>query len=299
MKRRKLCTTILFSILFLFFLAVMDYPFVMQLYDRNRTDAAVVAYEEDQDQVQDAERDEMRSRVETYNARLASGTGMSLAPAFEEEDSAPEEAGGDASEEEQLHAEYRELLNVQGDGVMGRLIIPKIGTDLLIYHGTSEDVLEKGAGHLEGSSLPAGGESTHVCLSAHRGLPGKRLFTDLDQLEEGDLFFLDVLGERLCYRVEDVNTVLPEETEELEIREGRDLVTLITCTPYGINTHRLCVTGARIPYTEETEAEASAQAESLRYLRLLKEWGWLPLSVILIAVMGVMLWRYNKKEGPR
>ena len=89
---------------------------------------------------------------------------------------------------------------------MGRLIIPKIGTDLLIYHGTSEDVLEKGAGHLEGSSLPAGGESTHVCLSAHRGLPGKRLFTDLDQLEEGDLFFLDVLGERLCYRVEDVNT---------------------------------------------------------------------------------------------
>ena len=179
----------------------MDYPFVMQLYDRNRTDAAVVAYEEDQDQVQDAERDEMRSRVETYNARLASGTGMSLAPAFEEEDSAPEEADGDASEEEQLHAEYRELLNVQGDGVMGRLIIPKIGTDLLIYHGTSEDVLEKGAGHLEGSSLPAGGESTHVCLSAHRGLPGKTACSQIWISWKRAIFFFWMCWERGCATV--------------------------------------------------------------------------------------------------
>ena len=137
--------------------------------------------------------------------------------------------------------EYERLLDPAGDGVMGVIEIPKIGVRLPIYHGTEDFGLERGVGHMVGTSLPVGGEGTHCGLAGHRGLPSARLFTDLDQIESGDLFYINVLGELLAYQVDRISVVLPHELEYLEVVDGEDYVTLITCTPYGVNTHRLLV----------------------------------------------------------
>ena len=153
---------------------------------------------------------------------------------------------------------YMACLNINDDEVMGIVEIPKIDVELPIYHTTDEDVLQIGAGHLEGSSLPVGGESTHAVISAHRGLPSATLFTDLDKLEEGDHFLLHILDDTLAYEVDRIDVVEPDETELLSVVEGEDLVTLLTCTPYGVNTHRLLVRGHRVPYVpEEVAGEAS------------------------------------------
>ena len=142
---------------------------------------------------------------------------------------------------------YSSLLNVEGNGIMGYVEIPKISVDLPVYHGTTAQVLEQGIGHLQNSSLPVGGESTHTVLTGHTGMAGKRLFTDLSLLEAGDIFYLHVLGDTLAYRVEKIYIVEPDQTEHLVVEQGRDLATLVTCHPYGINTHRLLVQGVRIP----------------------------------------------------
>ncbi len=147
--------------------------------------------------------------------------------------------------------EYMSCLNINEDGMMGYIYIPKIGERIPIYHTTSEDVLQNGAGHIQGSSLPVGGEGTHSAIAAHRGLPGASLFTDIDQLEEGDQFFLYILDDVLAYEVDQILTVEPSDTEALGVEEGKDYVTLVTCTPYGINSHRLLVRGHRVPYEEE------------------------------------------------
>lgn len=146
---------------------------------------------------------------------------------------------------------YTTLLNPNRDGGMGVIEIPSIGVSLMIYHGTSEEILQKGVGHLQGSSLPVGGTGTHSVLSAHTGLQTKKLFTDLDKLRQKDRFYLHILGETLAYEVDQIKVVLPNETDALMIDSGQDYVTLITCTPYGVNSHRLLVRGTRIPYTEE------------------------------------------------
>ncbi len=146
---------------------------------------------------------------------------------------------------------YMSCLNTKGDGMMGYISIPKIGENIPIYHTASEEVLQKGAGHVQGSSLPVGGESSHAAISAHRGLPGASLFTDIDQLKEGDFFYLYILDEILAYEVDRILVVEPSETEALSVVDGEDYVTLITCTPYGVNSHRLLVRGHRVPYQEE------------------------------------------------
>ena len=135
--------------------------------------------------------------------------------------------------------------------MMGFVEVPKINIKIPIYHTTDEEVLEQAAGHLEGSSLPVGGENTHAVISAHRGLPSASLFTDLDKLEEGDHFLLYILDDVLCYEVDQILVVEPDETESLAVQEGQDLVTLLTCTPYGVNSHRLLVRGHRVPYEPE------------------------------------------------
>lgn len=150
---------------------------------------------------------------------------------------------------------YDDLLNPMGNEIMGYIEIPKINVKLAIYHGVGTDALENGCGHIEGTSLPIGGVGNHTVLSAHRGLPSAKLFTDLDQLEEGDLFFLNILGEKLAYQVDQIKEVFPEETKDLAIENDKDLCTLITCTPYGVNTHRLLVRGIRTEYTEEDVRE--------------------------------------------
>ena len=155
---------------------------------------------------------------------------------------------------------YMACLNINDDEVMGIVEIPKIDVELPIYHTTDEDVLQIGAGHLEGSSLPVGGESTHAVISAHRGLPSATLFTDLDQLVEGDHFLLHILDDTLCYEVDQITVVEPDQTESLSVVEGEDLVTLLTCTPYGVNTHRLLVRGHRVPYVPEEVADEASDS---------------------------------------
>jgi len=165
----------------------------------------------------------------------------------------------DAGAAKMASEEYEALLNLGGDGVMGTIRIPKIGVELPIYHGTATETLEKGAGHLENTSLPIGGTGTHAVLSAHSGLPAAALFTELIKLTEEDLFFLDVLDETLAYRVDQVKVVEPEDTSDLWIDTNADYVTLVTCTPYGINSHRLLVRGIRTEYVETLEQEAQAE----------------------------------------
>ena len=143
--------------------------------------------------------------------------------------------------------EYKKILNVTGNGIMGYISIPKIKIELPIYHGTSDKVLQVAIGHLAGTSLPVGGKSTHCVVSGHRGLPSARLFTDIDKLVERDTFTITVLDRTMTYEVDQIRTVLPQEVQDLQIEEGKDYVTLVTCTPYGINTHRLLVRGHRIP----------------------------------------------------
>lgn len=149
---------------------------------------------------------------------------------------------------------YNEVLNINGDGVMGSIKISKIGVNLPIYHGTGDDSLARGVGHIESTALPIGGASTHAVLTGHRGLPSAELFTRLDELEPGDTFVITVLGHKLAYKVYAIETVLPDQLDSLAVQDGKDLVTLVTCTPYGVNTHRLLVHAERTEYQPEMES---------------------------------------------
>lgn len=215
------------TLLILLILSVGFYPAVSGAWNQKVADRMIVQYRKSlwsdgSDGVAEAELERARS----YNRDLAAGS------------------GGVTDEEER--EEYEALLDPDGNGIMGYLEIPKISVRLPIGHGTDDKVLAGEVGHLLGSSLPVGGEGTHAVLTGHRGLPSARLFTDLDQLEENDRFRITVMGENLDYQVREIQTVLPEETQNLRIRPGEDLVTLVTCTPYGVNTHRLLVTGERV-----------------------------------------------------
>ena len=196
---------------------------------------------------------------------------------------------------------YDELLNLHGSGLMGYVEIPKIEVNLPIYHGTSEEVLQKGIGHLLGSSLPIGGEGFHSVLTGHSGLAGKRLFSDLDQLTPGDTFFLHILGETLAYEVAEINTVLPYETELLLAVPGEDLCTLVTCTPYGVNSHRLLVRGTRVPYEKTLEEALETPKEPVRstwkenYLQGLVIGGGSALGAVLLG-LGLFLLKKRRKR---
>ena len=191
--------------------------------------------------------------------------------------------------------EYLSILNVDDNGMMGYISIPKIDVRIPIYHGTSSDILQKGVGHLEGSSFPVGGESTHAILSAHRGLPSSRLFTDLDQLEEGDIFYIYVLNEVLAYQVDQILVTEPSETEALKIVDGKDYVTLVTCTPYAINTHRLLVRGERIEYNKQVEEQtvedrSLSTADIILYISLI-------IAILLIIIAVIVSVRHKKNKN--
>lgn len=187
------------------------------------------------------------------------------------------------SEEELL--EYNAVLDVSGTGIMGYIEIPVLQTKLAVYHGTSDAVLASGVGHIEGSSLPVGGESTHCVLSGHRGLPSAKLFTNLDQLVEGDLFLLHTLDETLTYEVDQIRIVEPREIGDLYIEEGMDYCTLVTCTPYSINTHRLLVRGHRIE-TKKVAGTARVSADAIQIEPLLVAiFVAVLISMILLAVL--------------
>lgn len=193
-------------------------------------------------------------------------------------------------------ADYESQLDISGKGVMGYVDIPSINCTLPIYHGTEEAVLQTSTGHIEISSLPVGGESTHCVISGHRGLPSARLFTDLDQLAEGDLFMLRVLNETLTYEVDQIRIVLPDEISSLEIVEGKDYCTLVTCTPYGVNTHRLLVRGHRVENQElSKKAQVTADAMQIEPLLVAPVIGAMILAVILIAYIVKLKIRKNRK----
>lgn len=216
----------------------------------------------------------------------------SITPGAAEADSYSQEALKAASQD------YETLLNVAGDSIMGYVQIPKINVSLPIYHGTSNDSLERGIGHLLGSSLPVGGESTHTILTAHSGMASQKMFSDLPQLKVGDVFYLEVLGETLAYQVDQINTVLPHDTTYLGIDQGEDLCTLVTCTPFGVNTHRLLVRGERIPYEEaevivETTQEVVAESTwEQNYLKgIFIGFG----AVAVLGIAGFIVWLIRRR----
>lgn len=195
---------------------------------------------------------------------------------------------------------YEKLLATGVNGVMGSIRIPKISVELPIYHGTEERALAKGVGHYEGTSLPVGGESTHAVLSGHRGLPSADLFTRLDEMETGDLFIINTLGRDITYQVDQIRTVLPEDTEALGIEAGKDYVTLVTCTPYGVNSHRLLIRGLRtanLPEAEEKEEsnETTAMPEENRELKELLRYSAVVFVILLLT--AVLIWKNRNRES--
>lgn len=249
MKMKKKLMPITVILLFLAGLSLLLYPLISNQWNNYRQKRLISSYDDTVKQKEKAGEIDYEAEWEKANAYNEALLPSILPDSF---------AVAEASEKED--EEYLSCLNITGDGMMGMVEIPKIDVNLPIYHTTSEKVLEKAAGHLEGSSLPVGGESTHAVISAHRGLPSASLFTDLDQLEEGDHFLIHVLDDTLCYEVDQILVVEPKETGSLAVEEGEDLVTLLTCTPYGVNSDRLLVRGHRVPYVPEEVDKEQANA---------------------------------------
>ena len=241
MKKNK--STIILILVFFVGLSVMLYPTLSDYVNQLHQSRAVASYAQDVDTMTDADYSAYFDAADAFNAQVAANENALYRP-------------------DQLTG-YNDTLDITGTGIMGYITISKIGVELPIYHGTSDGVLQIAAGHLEGTSLPVGGESTHAVISAHRGLPSAKLFTHLDRLEVGDTFTITVLDRELTYEVDKISIVLPTEVDELKVVDGKDYVTLMTCTPYGINTHRLLVRGKRIE-NAENQKHIRVTADALR-----------------------------------
>ena len=250
-KRNKSKKKRIRTILFIAGLLLCAYPLVASVMDQNYQQNVIKTYQDEMNQATDAKVQEAKKEAIRYNEMLWQANGIIVGNMEQ----------GILGEES-----YQEQLNLSGTGMMGTISIPKINVNLPIYHGVEEEVLVNGVGHLPESSLPVGGENTLCILTGHRGLPNAKLFTRLVEMETGDLFFLTVCGEKLAYQVSEIDIIHPEDVEGLGIQAEKDLVSLITCTPYGLNTKRLVVTGERIPYTEKQEQEIVPGSMSFREL---------------------------------
>lgn len=240
---KKHLSTILLVLVFLVGLSVVLYPTVSDWVNRRNASRALVSYDETVNALSDADYEAYFAAADDYNRRLAATENAFYKP--------------------ELVSGYEQTLDLSGTGIMGYITIQKIGVELPIYHGTGEGVLQVAAGHLQGSSLPVGGAGTHAVISAHRGLPSAKLFTNLDELEVGDTFTVTVLDRVLTYEVDRISIVLPDETDLLQPTPGKDYLTLMTCTPYGINTHRLLVRGHRVE-TVENQKHIRVTADAVR-----------------------------------
>lgn len=274
---KKKAGNLVIGIIFLAGLSLLLYPFVANQWNNYRQKQLISGYEQvvsDKEAAEGIDYDAERKKAEDYNEALL--------PCVLPDSFALAESSG-------VDPVYMNTLNIAGDEMMGSVEIPKINIKIPIYHTTEEDVLNKGAGHLEGSSLPVGGANTHAVISAHRGLPSASLFTDLDQMKVGDHFLLHVLDETLCYEVDKISVVKPEDTSALAVEDGQDLVTLLTCTPYGVNTERLLVRGHRVPYVEEEvkEEKTVLSGSSLHTNYLL--WVFVGLSVTALFILVLYL----------
>ncbi len=268
-RRKGRGTSVLLIMVFIIGVAVMLYPSIANLWNTYYQKRLIANYESDIIEMEANDEISYEYELEkarAYNNKLWPTQNPEAFTFLKEEDPEPE---------------YMDCLNVRGDSIMGYVSIQKIDIEIPIYHSTDDESLLEGAGHLEGTSLPIGGESTHCVLAAHRGLPGASLFTNLDQLEIGDHFFLHVLNEELAYEVDQIRVVQPDDVSELVITDGEDLCTLLTCTPYGVNTERLLVRGHRVDISEDEIDEDTGFTMTLEY--------WLLLAGIVVAVIGTIV----------
>lgn len=286
MKRK--ISGILFGLMFLLGFAILMYPTVSNQWNTYRQNQLISSYEELIGKMAEEDFTKEWEKANAFNDTIIHNN--IFGDVFGEN-------GDDIK-----NTEYWQILNVGNDGVMGYVSIPKINVKLSIYHGTADDVLQTGIGHLNGTKLPIGGESTHSVLAAHRGLPSARLFTDIDQLERGDMFYIHVLDETLAYQVDQILDMVDKDDNEtlqkaLQIEEGQDYVTLFTCTPYGVNSHRLLVRGTRVPYNGEEEIESTA-AESM--LKSIQNYYMIYLILGLsVTLLVILLMKFLIKPGKK
>ncbi len=258
-------------------IGLLSYPVISSTLQKAQQQSILATYNSQIEETDETEREQTLQDARKYNSLLyqTQSAGISL-----------------NSQELLSEQSYQRLLNLTGTGMMGSISIPKINAELPIYHGTGDDVLADAIGHVEYTSLPVGGENTHTVLSGHRGLPNAKLFTRLDEIKTGDIFLINVCGEKLAYKVVRINTILPENIDCLQIEPECDLVSLVTCTPYGLNTHRLVVTGERMNYTEAKEIEMNTKTTySWREILFTA----LPF-VCLAVIVTETLWRCWKKK---
>ncbi len=271
---KKRLTTILAVLVFITGLSLLLYPTVSNYFNSLHQSKVVSHYSDALEKMDEAQKQAAIDAAVQYNALLVSN-----------------DARFTPSEEETRL--YNSLLNPDGTGMMGYITIPEIRCKLAIYHSVDDSVLQVGVGHLEGSSLPVGGSSTHCVISGHRGLPSARLFTDIDRLEKGDLFYLHVYGKVLAYEVDKISVVEPEDYGPLEIEEGKDLCTLLTCTPYGINTQRLMVRGHRVVDRLYDESNITSDAARVDTLVVASCVG---VVFLLVGIIVSKIWRLRGRE---
>ena len=268
-KKNNRITTVLLVVILLAGLGLLLYPTVANYWNSRHQSKAISSYAATVDNLSTQEKDNAWMAAQEYNSRIMDRSNIFV---LTDED----------------RAEYEKNLDVSGTGVMGYVEIPAIEVVLPIYHGTSESVLQVAVGHLDWTSLPVGGSGSHCVISGHRGLPSAKLFTHLDQLTEGDVFFIRVLDEVLTYEVDQVLIVLPQIVSDLVIEDGKDYCTLVTCTPYGINTHRLLVRGHRIE-NAQTAAQVHVTSEAVQVNEMLIAIGFVvPLLIIFFIVAGII-----------
>lgn len=277
-KKRNSLIVILFFIGF----AVMLYPLISRTYYDYRGNEEVTAFQEGLDQISSAESQDQLREAQAYNNALLSGDMTPQGDPFSEE------------EKESGLAEYARFLEVREK--LGVLTIPKIDMKFPVYAGTSEPVLQRGVGHLEGTSLPIGGLNTNSILTAHRGLPENKLFTDLDQMELDDLFFVETAAGQLAYEVSEIKVIEPTEIEALRIEHDRDLITLLTCTPYMVNSHRLLVIGERTELPTEEIGEATSMSWWRPYWSIMRDYIWLLLIILAVSSYFIGKTHYLKKR---
>ncbi len=268
-------STVLLLIILLAGLGLLGYPTFADWWNSFHQSRAIAGYSEQVSKIDDAEYEKMLEDAREYNKTLLEkGVGRFIMTDEERE-------------------EYNSLLDIDGSGIMGYVEIPKINVSLPIYHGTDEAVLQIAVGHIEGSSLPVGGEGTHCVISGHRGLPSAKLFTDLDQLTEGDIVQITVLDETLTYEIDQIRIVLPNELEELALDPKKDYLTLVTCTPYGINSHRMLVRGHRIDNPDAHDVRVTSDASQIKPLHVL------PVVIGIIAVILVIYMIVSSRRRSR
>lgn len=268
---KKKAKTLAILLVFLIGLLIMLYPFISNFRNRMKTENLIGVYNGDVDKTSQRKLTEAYRKARTYNRNHTVNTIVDI-----------------FNQDSPVRDEYMSLLNLSGNGMMGYIEIPEIHQRLVIYHGTGDEVLQKGCGHIAGTSLPVGGKSTHSVLAAHRGLPSAKLFTDIDRLKEGDEFYVFVLNHTLAYKVDQIKTVKPDNLDDLQIVKGKDYVTLFTCTPYAVNTHRLLVRGHRVPYVPKDNAARTVMDSFEKY--------WIIIFVIGIIALAVVLWIKQKER---